>query len=92
MTRTDAWRMRLAEAVAGRGRKAALARFLAGGNPARVAGQVVQVARVLNQGAGFEAEFLLACEEWMAANPCVRTGKTATRTAAPAGRKGRAKS
>lgn len=64
--RTEAWRERLRAAVAGRGARTALARFLAVHDPARLAGQKVQVARVLNQGAGFEAEFLLACEEWMA--------------------------
>lgn len=72
-TRTDAWRAKLAAACAGRGRKAALARFLADGDEARVPGQKVQIARVLNRGAGFEAEFLLACEEWMRSPG--RTGK-----------------
>jgi hypothetical protein len=59
MTRLDAWRGRLAAALAGRGRKIALAR---GGDPARLNGQVVQIARVLNRGVGCAAEFLLACE------------------------------
>jgi hypothetical protein len=83
LTRTNAWRARLAAATAGRGRKAALARFLAGGDPARFNGQAVQIARVLNQGAGFEAEFLLACEEWMGANPSERTAAGASRGRSP---------
>lgn len=78
MTRLDAWRGRLAAALAGRGRKIALARYLAGGDPARLNGQVVQIARVLNQGVGCAAEFLLACEEWMRNNP---PDRVKTRTA-----------
>jgi hypothetical protein len=65
-TRTDAWRRRLAAAVVGRGQKAELARHLADGDPGQFARRKVQIAEVLNQAAGFEAEFLLACEEWMA--------------------------
>jgi hypothetical protein len=42
--RSDLWRARLAAEMDGRGRRVALARFLADGDPARVQGQQVQVS------------------------------------------------
>ncbi len=62
--RTDAWKARLSAAVAGRGIKAELARYLCEGEH-QLASRKVQIAKVLNQGAMPEPEFVLATLEWM---------------------------
>lgn len=63
---TDAWKERVREALAARGKRAELARFLAGGDPSRQKTRMVQIAKVLNQGAMPESEFVLAVEAWLA--------------------------
>ena len=66
---TDAWKERLRTELAGRGRKADLARFLAGGDPTRQKTRVVQIAKVLHQGSMPESEFVLAVNDWLVRNP-----------------------
>jgi hypothetical protein len=62
---TDAWKERLRAALCERGRQADLARFLAGGDESRYKTRMVQIAKVLNQGAMPESEFVLAVEDWL---------------------------
>lgn len=64
---TDAWRERLRTALAARGRRAALARFLAGGDPTRCKTRMVQIYKVLNEDTVPEGEFVLAVEAWLEA-------------------------
>ena len=72
---TDAWKQRLRAALAERGRKAELARFLAGNDPARHKTRMVQISKVLNQGAMPESEFVLAVEDWLAESPTQKVGR-----------------
>jgi hypothetical protein len=65
---TDAWKERVRATLGERGRQAELARFLAGGDETRVKTRMVQIAKVLNQGAMPESEFVLAVEDWLAKN------------------------
>lgn len=74
--RTDLWREKLRTALAERGAKAALARLLCDGDETRLATRKVQIAKVLNQGAVPEAEFVLAAEEWMIGQKAKHRRKT----------------
>jgi len=69
---TDAWKGRVRSALRQRGRQAELARFLAGGDESRYKTRMVQIAKVLNQGAMPESEFVLAVEDWLARKPAKR--------------------
>lgn len=75
---TDAWKERLRAALAERGRKAELARFLAGDDSTRHKTRMVQIFKVLNQGAMPESEFVLAVEDWLAQSPAKKVGRRKT--------------
>lgn len=66
---TDAWLARLRTVLdASHGRRAALARHLAGGDERQLQSRKVQLSRVLNQGTHPEPEFVLATLKWLDAN------------------------
>ncbi|MEA3210963.1 MAG: hypothetical protein QOE70_4020 [Chthoniobacter sp.] len=62
--RTDRWKADLRQQLTERGEKVALARFLCDGDESQLKQRVVQLAKVLNQGALPKVEFVLAVEEW----------------------------
>ncbi len=83
--RTDAWRIRLSDALSGRGRRAELARWLSGGDPTKFESRRVQIATVLSQGVVPDAEFVLAVEEWLRGTlKAAQTKGTAKKTRKPA--------
>lgn len=78
--RLDAWMEQLRPHLAPRGAKSELARFLAEGDPDKVAGWNVTIQKILNRATIAGGEFVLAAQDWMQAKiPSLRKDKSTTK-------------